>query len=170
MLAHIWYFSFTNHTTFVCSSSFFAHSTPSGVGHYEIIAHLLRGLYKNVDKLRIYFFQDKNAIKLRSFLGEPSVRRLANSVRLQACLPRTTKDIPVGTLQNGYIQNVPLPRVAPRIQSASHVMSHGAEPNTCYLQVTRVPMCRDPNRSLKGLGGNGPCLFSPVGWCRPLAE
>jgi hypothetical protein len=76
----------------------------------------------------------------------------------------------VGTLQNEYIRNVPLPRVAPRIQSASHVMSHGAEPNTCYLQVPRVPTCRDPNRLLKGLGGNGPCLFSPVCWFRPLTE
>jgi hypothetical protein len=65
--------------------------------------------------------------------------------------------------KTGYIRNEPLPRLAPRIQSASHVMSHGAEPNTCYLQVPRVPTCSDPNRLLKGLGGNGPCLFSPVG-------
>jgi hypothetical protein len=30
----------------------------------------------------------------------------------------------VGILQNGYIQNVPLPKVAPQVQSASQVMSH----------------------------------------------
>jgi hypothetical protein len=59
----------------------------------------------------------------------------------------------VGTLQNGYIQNVPLPRVVPRIQSASHVTSHGADPDICCLQVPRVPTCRDLSRLLQGLGG-----------------
>jgi hypothetical protein len=38
--------------------------------------------------------------------------------------PSSHQQILVGTLQNRYIQNVPLPRVAPRVQSASHVMSH----------------------------------------------
>jgi hypothetical protein len=32
-----------------------------------------------------------------------------------------------GTLNDGYVRNVPLPK-APRIQSASHVTSHGAIP------------------------------------------
>jgi hypothetical protein len=41
----------------------------------------------------------------------------------RALRPSTPKGC-VGTLQNGYIRNVPLPRVAPRVQSASHVMSH----------------------------------------------
>jgi hypothetical protein len=36
----------------------------------------------------------KNANKLRSFFQESSDRRLANFVRLQASLPRTTKDKP----------------------------------------------------------------------------
>jgi hypothetical protein len=73
----------------------------------------------------------------------------------------------VGTLQNGYIRNVPLPRVAPWVQSASHVMSHSAEPRTCYSQVPRVPTCSEHSRALTGLGGTGPSLFFPVGWCRP---
>jgi hypothetical protein len=76
----------------------------------------------------------------------------------------------VGTLQNGYIRNVPLPRVAPRVQRASHVMSHGAEPCTCYSQVPRVPTCSKHSRLLTGLGGTGPSLFFPVGWCRPLTN
>jgi hypothetical protein len=76
----------------------------------------------------------------------------------------------VGTLQNGYIQNVPLPRVAPRVQSASHMMSHGMEPRTCYSQVPQVPMYSEHSRSLTGLGGIGPSLFFPVGWCRPLTN
>jgi hypothetical protein len=59
----------------------------------------------------------------------------------------------VGTLQNGYIQNVPLPRVVPRIQSASHMTSHGADPNTCYSHVPQVPTCSNLSRSLQGLGG-----------------
>jgi len=50
--------------------------------------------------------------------------------------------ISVGTLQNGYIRNVPLPRV-PRVQSASIVtVDHEPTPtthSTCYLQVPRVP-------------------------------
>jgi hypothetical protein len=81
-------------------------------------------------------------------------------------LPHVT----VGTLQNGYIQNVPLPRVALRVQSASHVMSHGAEPRTCYSQVPRVPSYSEHSRLLTGLGGIGPSLFFSVGWCRPLTD
>ena len=79
---------------FICSSSFFVHGMPSSRGHYEFIACLLQGLYKNADKLRSCLFQDKNANKLRSFLQEPSGRRLANFVRPQASHPRTTKDKP----------------------------------------------------------------------------
>jgi hypothetical protein len=55
----------------------------------------------------------------------------------------------VGTLDDRYVRNVPLPR-APRIQSASHVTCYGAvtrdtvtEPgtntDTCYSQVACVP-------------------------------
>ncbi len=62
--------------------------------HYEFIACLIQGLYKNTNKLRGCCFQDKNANKLRCFLQEPSGRILANFVRLQASLPRTSKDKP----------------------------------------------------------------------------
>ena len=60
--------------------------------------------------------------------------------RLQTC---------VGTLKDGYIRKVPLPRV-PRIQSASH-MQHMHD--TCYFtQVPRIPTWSDLTRSLAGLG------------------
>jgi hypothetical protein len=62
--------------------------------HYEFIAHLLQGLYKNANKLRGCCFQDKNAAKLRSFLQEPSDRRSANFVQPQASLPRTIENKP----------------------------------------------------------------------------
>ncbi len=55
----------------------------------------------------------------------------------------------VGTLKDGYIQKVPLPR-APRIQSASHMCDTR---DTCYLeQVPRIPTWSDLVRSLAGLG------------------
>jgi hypothetical protein len=76
----------------------------------------------------------------------------------------------VGTLQNGYIRNVPLPRMAPWVQSASHMMSHGAKSRTCYSQVPRVPTYSEHSRLLTGLGGISPSLFFPVGWCRPLTD
>ncbi len=116
-------------------------------------------------------YQSKHHVGSHHIAVRPWYLHTENSPRVlpRALRPSTLKGC-VGTLQNGYIQNVPIPRVAPRIQSASHVMSHGAESNTCYSQVSQVPTCRDPNRSLKGLGGNGPCFFSPVGWCRPLTE
>jgi hypothetical protein len=53
----------------------------------------------------------------------------------------TTYDV-VGTLKDGYVRNVPLPR-APQIQSANHVTSKKRvtidSQDTCYLQVPRVP-------------------------------
>ena len=55
----------------------------------------------------------------------------------------------VGTLKDGYIRKVPLPRV-PRIQSTSH-MQHMHD--TCYFtQVPRIPTWSDLTRSLAGLG------------------
>ena len=83
----------------------------------------------------------------------------------------------VGTLNDGYIRNVPLLR-APRIQSASHVTCYGANTSdavmetgtntdTCYSQVARIPMWGDIMMRL--LAGLDRCVctciipFSP-GW------
>ncbi len=75
----------------------------------------------------------------------------------------------VGTLKDGYVRNVPLPRAAPRIQSTGHMMSHGhitrevQEHVTCYLQVLRVPTWSDLLRALTGLGQSTRIIpFSPV--------
>ena len=62
-----------------------------------------------------------------------------------------------GTLKDGHLRKVPLPRV-PRIQSMSeHVVSTAAvmsdSHDTCYLQVPRVPTWSDLTRSLAGFGG-----------------
>ncbi len=56
----------------------------------------------------------------------------------------------VGTLEGGYVRNVPSPRV-PQIQSTS--LPTGREPpNICYSQVSRVPTWDDITRLLAGLG------------------
>jgi len=73
----------------------------------------------------------------------------------------TVRDVPVdrcpmkrlivGTLKDGYIRKVPLPRV-PRIQSASHIQHMH---DTCYsAQVPHIPTWSDLTRSLAGLGQN----------------
>ncbi len=62
----------------------------------------------------------------------------------------------VGTLKDGYIRKVPLPRI-PRIQSPSALVANVATAtsnshDTCYVQVPRVPTWSDILRSLSGLG------------------
>jgi hypothetical protein len=42
----------------------------------------------------------------------------------------------VGTLDGGYLNKVPLPR-APRLQNTAALMT--GNPDTCYLQVPRIP-------------------------------
>jgi hypothetical protein len=70
----------------------------------------------------------------------------------------------VGTLKNGYVRNIPLPR-APRIQSANHMTSNKQvmidSQDTCYLQVPRVPTWSNLTGSRTGLGRNilPFCLF-----------
>ena len=72
----------------------------------------------------------------------------------------------VGTLKDGYIRKVPLPRV-PQTQSTSeHVASAatvvGNTHDTCYLQVPQVPTWSDLVRSLSGLGWSTLEPFLPV--------
>ena len=63
----------------------------------------------------------------------------------------------VGTLEDGYIRKVPLPRV-PRIQqstSVQHVVASAVpttrnSSDTCYLQVPRIPTWSDLMRSHLG--------------------
>jgi len=80
--------------------------------------------------------------------------------------PSTLKGC-VGTLKDGYIRRVPLPRV-PRVQSTSPVAcatTHTNPVHTDYLPVSRIPTWSDLLGSLTGLGR---CIeryippFSPV--------
>jgi hypothetical protein len=80
----------------------------------------------------------------------------------------------VGTLKDGYIRRVPLPRV-PQIQSAKQIAAstspvvcatiHRNPTHTGYLPIERIPMWSDLIESLSGLGR---CIeryippFSPV--------
>jgi hypothetical protein len=107
-------------------------------------------------------YQSKHHVGSHLIAVRPWYLHTKNSPRVlpRALRPSTLKGC-VGTLQNGYIQNVPLPRVVPRIQSTSHVTSHRAETDTCYLQVPRVPTCSDLNRLLQGLRGKRPLPLFP---------
>ena len=72
----------------------------------------------------------------------------------------------VGTLKDGYIRKVPLPRI-PRTQSTSALVANVATATknshgTCYLQVPRVPTWSDLIRSLSGLGRSTLQPFLPV--------
>jgi hypothetical protein len=64
-------------------------------------------------------------------------------------------EINVGTLNDGYVRKVPLPR-APRIQSTDHMTCNVTVTRdnvlTCYLeQVPRIPSWRNLSRSLVGI-------------------
>ncbi len=76
----------------------------------------------------------------------------------------------VGTLDDGYVRNVPFLR-APQIQSASHVTCYRAitrdtvtEPGTntdnCYSQVARVPMWG--NLMMRLLAGLDRCVCARI--------
>jgi hypothetical protein len=122
-------------------------------------------------------YQSKHHVASHHINVRPWYLHMENSPRF---LPRAQKPSSlkgcVGTLDDGYIHNVPLPR-APRIQSASHMTSYGAvmrdpvmEPvtytDTCYSWVARVPTWG--NLMMRLLAGLGRCVgariipFSPV--------
>ncbi len=78
---------------------------------------------------------------------------------LQSCALKVRLD--VGTLKDGYIHRVTLPRV-PQIQSTSdHVAAVTWDSHdTCYSQVPRVPTWSDLTRSLTGFGRRALLPFS----------
>jgi hypothetical protein len=112
-------------------------------------------------------YQSKHHVGSHHVSVRPWYLQIANSPRVlpRAVRPSALKGC-VGTLKDGYIRKVPLPRVpvllprVPRIQSASH-MCHTHD--TCYLrQVPRIPTWSDLTRSLAGLGRSMLRPFSPV--------
>ncbi len=98
-------------------------------------------------------YQIKHHIGSHRVAVRPWYLHTENSPRVlpRAVRPSTLKGC-VGTLQNKYIRNVSLPRVVPWIQSAGHMTGHGADPDTCYSQVPRVPTWSDLGRLLQSLG------------------
>jgi hypothetical protein len=104
-------------------------------------------------------YQSKHHIGSHHTAVRPWYLHLKNSSQV---LPRVKRPSAlkgcVGTLKDGYVPNVPLPR-APRIQHAGHTghVTH----DTCYLaQVPRIAMWSDLTKSLAGLGRRALLSFS----------
>ncbi len=100
-------------------------------------------------------YQSKHHVESHHVKVRPYYLHMNNSPRVfpWALRPSTLKGC-VGTLEGGYIRNVPLSGV-PQVQSASPTTG------TCYSQVPRVPTWNDLARSLAGLG-RSILPFSPV--------
>jgi hypothetical protein len=98
-------------------------------------------------------YQSKHHVGSHHTMVRPWYLHTATSPRVlpRAARPSALKGC-VGTLKDGYIRKVPLPRV-PRIQYA----------DTCYsAQVPRIPTWSDLTRSLAGLGRSMLRPFSPL--------
>jgi hypothetical protein len=113
-------------------------------------------------------YQSKHHIGAHHLAVRPWYLHTKNSPQYlpRAVRPSTLKGC-VGTLEDGYVRKVPLPRV-PRIQSASLVVSamiHKNPAHTGYLPIARIPVW---SNSLGLLAGLGRCIdrcilpFSPV--------
>jgi hypothetical protein len=106
-------------------------------------------------------YQSKHHVGLHHVAVRPWYLHMNNSPRIlpRAQRPSLLKGC-VGTLKDGYVCKVPLPR-APQVQHAISV-TH-PEHNTCYLiHVPRIPTWRDLTRSLVGLGRRMLLPFSPL--------
>ena len=106
-------------------------------------------------------YQSKHHTGAHHVAVRPWYLHMPNSPRVlpRAASPSALKGC-VGTLKDGYVRKVPLPR-APRIQYANSVpiMEH----DTCYsAQVPRIPTWSDLTRSLAGFGMRTFLPFSPV--------
>ncbi len=113
-------------------------------------------------------YQSKHHIGSHHIAVRPWYLQTMNSPRYLpwAVRPSTLKGC-VGTLKDGYIRRVPLPRV-PRVQSTSPVacaMIHRNTAHTGYLPIAWIPTWSNLLGSLSGLGR---CIkryippFSPV--------
>jgi hypothetical protein len=109
-------------------------------------------------------YQSKHHIGAHHRQVRPWYLHQAGSPRFlpRAVAPSTLKGC-VGTLKDGYIRRVLLPRV-PQVQSTrEHVAAVTRDSqDTCYSQVPRVPTWSDLTRSLTGLGRRALVAFSPV--------
>jgi hypothetical protein len=116
-------------------------------------------------------YQSKHQVMSHHINVCPWYLHMENSPRFlpKAQKPSTLKGC-VGTLDDGYVPNIPLPRAA-RIQSASHVTCYGAvmrdavtEPGTntdnCYSQDAHVPMWG--NLMMRLLAGLDRCVCALI--------
>ncbi len=105
-------------------------------------------------------YQSKHHLGSHHVNVRPWYLHMENSPRyLPRAQSQSTLKGCVGTLEQGYVRNVPLPQV-PQIQSTS--LATGREPpNTWYSQVQRVPTWGNITKSLAGLGRKY-LPFSPV--------
>jgi hypothetical protein len=110
-------------------------------------------------------YQSKNHAGSHHAAVRPYYLHMENSPRLPRALRLSTLKECVGTIEGGYIHNIPLPRV-PRVQSASLITSTSCETtiasiDTCYSQVQGVCTWSYLAKLLAGLGRNI-LPFSPV--------
>jgi hypothetical protein len=84
-------------------------------------------------------YQSKHHVGSGHTAIRPYYLHQENSPRIlpRALRPSTLKGY-VGTLDGGYVRNIPLPRV-PRLQSASLMTSKTGTQDTCYSQVPWIP-------------------------------
>ena len=89
------------------------------------------------------------------YLHEPNSKQLLLRVKVPSALKGC-----VGTLDDGYLRKVPLPR-APRIQCPGHMTCAAVmecdKSDTCYLQVPCIPRWRDLVQSQ--IGGARSTIF-----------
>ena len=91
-------------------------------------------------------YHSKHRVGSHHVKVRPYQLHMNNSPReLQRALRPSALKRCVGTLEGGYICNVPLPRV-PQVQSTSYLTG------TCYSQVPCVSTWSDLTRPLAGLG------------------
>ncbi len=124
---------------------------------YDITWHL--GMENLAD------YQSKHHIGLHHAAVRPYYLHQENSPSI---LPRATRHSTlkgcVGTLENGCIRNVPLPRI-PRIQSTSQVASALTSREslvTCYLRIAWIPTWSELSFLPEGFGTTPIVPFFPL--------
>ncbi len=110
-------------------------------------------------------YQSKHDIGLHHAAVRAYYLHQENSSRI---LPRATRHSTlngcVGTLENGYVRNVPLPRI-PQIQSTSQVASALTSREshvTCYSWITWIPTWSELSCSPEGFDTIPIVHFSPL--------
>jgi hypothetical protein len=85
-------------------------------------------------------YQSKHHLGAHHTAVRPYYLHKTNSpLELPRAIRQSTLKGCVGTLKDGYVRNVPLPRI-PRIQSASHDTSHELiTPSRCIQEGTPLP-------------------------------